>query len=785
MGKAMSTRSRAVRLGALSFFASISFCLACTRAGLQPSPPPPTDTFDDRLEVRAEFCAPPADEVDLPIKILFVMDRSSSLECTDASNRRSTALRNAIDELASAAGTRTSPIFVARLGFSARTVVSDAFTPITSSTSLEPEPDPRDLSSGTDYQGALASALQFLERDMRATPSAIRARTRYRVVFLSDGQPAPSCHAGCEDDNIRCSNGVDDDGDGIIDGADPDCAGPPGPSTPVVYKDLNYPLLCNVDDPREVLDPDEFVDIEGRCPDYNQPYQIIERVEEITDLARVWTVAAVNVDTVLLFARPEDLNPLCAPLANQFDPTRARSILSAMAAAGGGVYREANSAGSTDYLNVNLGSLSAPNALVTSLGRNLHAIRGSSAIVPDSDGDGVSDDDEVARGLNPAHPDSDGDGYGDLVEVRRADRGFDARNPDRPAQRCADPSLDRDGDGLNDCTEELLGIIRVVNGTPTFFPDTDADGILDRDEVAFGTNPLVADSVADDDFDGLSNLAEVQVGLLPLSPDDDVDERDDLIGRSVTNLGARRIRGEERLCYDLRASNLTLMSVNREATARGLNRIVMYATTQPTFLESTPPRVFAACFESFYRGPTWKVPTSGLIDASSTGWDDLLIRIEVARSELASCPWFNGTADEASIRREVLECLPETVVLDRFAYHNSSSPQPTPMSSDGGIPFGTRALPELDDLIAEYLEADSIALCPEGAPDCGRPLPRRPYELFRELHRFDPERHCVRLWELERVLELLHQVRDFCTCQPVDVPHDGEGPLTSQCCEET
>jgi hypothetical protein len=106
----------------------------------------------------------------------------------------------------------------------------------------------------------------------------------------------------------------------------------------------------------------------------------------------------------------------------------------------------------------------------------------------------------------------------------------------------------------------------------------------------------------------------------------------------------------------------------------------------------------------------------------------------------------------------------------------------TPPPTDGGLPFGPTTRPDVVDLVSTYLEGDALALCAEGNPDCGLPLPRRSYELFREIDTFDPDRHCVRLWELERLNSLLEQIESFCTCQPVDVDDDGQGPITSTCC---
>ncbi len=94
--------------------------------------------------------------------------------------------------------------------------------------------------------------------------------------------------------------------------------------------------------------------------------------------------------------------------------------------------------------------------------------------------------------------DSDGDGLSDEFEVAN---GMDPNNP-------ADALDDADGDGLSTVEEVQLGL-------DPFDPDTDGDGLLDGEEVnATGTNPRLFDT----DGDGLSDGLEVRTGSDPLDP---------------------------------------------------------------------------------------------------------------------------------------------------------------------------------------------------------------------------------------------------------------------------
>ena len=90
----------------------------------------------------------------------------------------------------------------------------------------------------------------------------------------------------------------------------------------------------------------------------------------------------------------------------------------------------------------------------------------------DPDGDGLTNLEEFQNGTDPNNPDTDGDGVSDGDEVHKYHT-----NPLSP---------DTDGDGLPDGEEIRLGT------NPTN-PDTDGDGIPDGIEVALGLNPLVPD----------------------------------------------------------------------------------------------------------------------------------------------------------------------------------------------------------------------------------------------------------------------------------------------------
>jgi hypothetical protein len=144
---------------------------------------------------------------------------------------------------------------------------------------------------------------------------------------------------------------------------------------------------------------------------------------------------------------------------------------------------------------------------------------GSDPTEADTDGDGLSDAEEIAFGSNPTDADTDGDGLNDFQEREFgsnplvADTDSDGLTDLQEFNFGSNPNLvDSDGDGLTDL-EEFNG------GTSPVLADTDGDGLSDSEELTFGSNPNLPDT----DGDGLNDFEEFNFGSDPTLADTDGD----------------------------------------------------------------------------------------------------------------------------------------------------------------------------------------------------------------------------------------------------------------------
>lgn len=125
----------------------------------------------------------------------------------------------------------------------------------------------------------------------------------------------------------------------------------------------------------------------------------------------------------------------------------------------------------------------------------------------DTDGDGLSNYLESIYGTDPLLPDTDGDELTDYQEI--AEYGTNPLIVDTDNDGILDGRDDFDEDGIDSITEYALG-------TDPFCIDTDGDGLNDYDELyVYATSPLLADT----DSDSADDKWEIDNGYDPLTKD--------------------------------------------------------------------------------------------------------------------------------------------------------------------------------------------------------------------------------------------------------------------------
>jgi hypothetical protein len=463
---------------------------ACTRADLfgvkdEPSLP-------DKITLSGTVCSDNPLTRRFPVKVVFLVD-SSTYGSTATGGQVTTFRKNAlVDIFQKYAGAAEIQFALVKYDGDTDSLTQDAFTK-----------DPMVLSQGAtntatctsgrcqqrSFDLALERANNIITGDLLSSDMGTRAVTRYVIVLYAEGPRVGPDAVADVDAGVGVDAGLPDPNTYYCDDA---CLPPTDGTWPCAY----VPPCedgCNFEHKVRIMR--KFVVDNGGS-------------DLIVHAAHFTTTGAPT----------QDAGVACCGTGDPNDQCDAQNTLARIAAAGGGTYVQYRTLGEINFRALEFSASRNTFIMKNLVAVNINAKPSTGGLLVDSDGDGLDDDEEIRRGLNPLNPDTDGDQLGDYLETVLANLDVAPNRADMPLtcttlrRTAAGKYLDRDGDGLNDCEETLLGT------DPTLF-DTDADGFPDLVEFLYGTNYLVNDVNSDTDQDGARNGVELKQHSDPRSND--------------------------------------------------------------------------------------------------------------------------------------------------------------------------------------------------------------------------------------------------------------------------
>jgi hypothetical protein len=646
---------------------------SCTEAKLEKIPPRPIFR-DDKLSISGEICTREPETLTFPLRVLFVIDSSVSMDVTDppdpvsGETGRERAVRETWTRLI---GDGREGVRVGIVRFSAQarsrtaTDINGDMLPDTFFTADENLLDTatralRATDRTTNYVNALGEAYYEMRTELIGAELESLPLSKYVVIFLSDGVP----DVDSSDERGDSRQAILDQVRALRELADTFRVG--DFSFHTVYLSSGQESF----DQRAQSLLKRMADLgDGNFRSFPNGEELNFLFVDFTVLRRLFTLqtlSAVNLNAVKDFEQvpmieePPDDGMMAGGADMGMMGPDAGATMPDM-----GTYPRQAPVPELSYVDVNsTGRIECGEPLADTDGDGLSDVAeheiGTNPFLRDTDDDGLNDQLEWSLrddGLDPLDPedsqcfipnpcvDEDDDGFCDCVLDTDADgvcnceEDDELRCQDDRGHDCVDEELDedgnivgdgfcdcpdfdedgrcdyddRDGDGLHDCEEVLYGTAQ--NGN-----DTDADGLPDNVEVRFGTNPAKADQLEDVDNDRTLNGIEVLANTNPVCDDTAMRSRT-AYRYSVVERGLEGARS----CYDFSIGNITLVpTLSSEARpgeepvepARypgdGSNRILIYAGE----VSFDDPNAFAsyrvACVEaSYYPDGNYKNPPSG------------------------------------------------------------------------------------------------------------------------------------------------------------------------------
>jgi len=441
--------------------ATLALGTACTDADLYGKNYTPNQA--NRISFEGDLCTDDPAAIAFPQKTLVVMDGSSDMVAGDPAGHR-------IETLRAFLGSHRDPNqSVSLLLMGAQTRI---LFPGFSSDSLQIDPALEAMAASVgqaqrNYLDTLRVLSTIIEDDLLASDPGTRSRTRYLVLFVA--------------------------------------AGPPTPAMPVPWC-ISQSLTPGSKECDNAFST-------SFCPELVEAQAAAGTTPTATECEL--SLYEKSVSDLRSYVRDHGGQDLVFHTFSLSTDQRAKDILGDMARAGLGEQVQQTPA-TLDFLAIDVARPGSRLVLRDIVVTNSNALLRGPAPVADSDGDGLSDDEEARAGTDPLNPDTDGDGVGDGIEARLASAGseFDplVAGTFKACAKLTDLLADHDLDGLNDCEEAVLR-------TDPYLVDSDRDGIPDVVEVRLGSNPLVDDRLIDSDQDGIRNGDEVKEGLDPWTND--------------------------------------------------------------------------------------------------------------------------------------------------------------------------------------------------------------------------------------------------------------------------
>jgi hypothetical protein len=269
-----------------------------------------------------------------PVRILFVVDTSGSMQLTDTKTLRQSAVSKLYQALHDKKNVEYEIIsYNTRAAINGASSISTFTLDVAVINFAIAQLASADVLS--DLQNALTTVIKAVSDDMKKATDL--ATTRYVVILLTDGGTGPVCAAGCGNDPMsltgECTGGA--------------CGTPSRPGHdsgpvmdasvgPMSWCDLPRSQWCSVYQPTSCANMTSwFPAMTAECLEYNTEQLLVAKVKELMALKAQYKAGAVQLHTARLI---DPTTPSAQLTLMGIDPAKAETFLRKLATEGGGSY---------------------------------------------------------------------------------------------------------------------------------------------------------------------------------------------------------------------------------------------------------------------------------------------------------------------------------------------------------------------------------------------------------------------------------------------------------------